>query len=126
MGSCKTNIEPAPGSDSNSEFSPDQWTNINAFVARLTAISPSKSVLDFSLYAIWTLRLTLEETEDVEIKDLSSARVWFLYAKDVLEKLSKDLKTFDGNMAKPGYKFKEKDWRGFTLERLEIWRAALQ
>lgn len=117
---------PAPGSGSKNDFSPGQWCNLNAFLARLTALSQSIPAFDFSLYAIWTLRSALEGTEKAPSVDEDAAKVWLTYAKDIIERLSQEEKTFDGKMAKGGDKYKDRDWRGFNAQRLEIWQAALQ
>jgi hypothetical protein len=101
-------------------------TNINAFVARLTSLSHSVRAFDFSLYAIWTLRAASEEINDAQPEGLDAAKAWFSYANETLERLSKEEKEFDGKIGRPGDKYKEKEWRGFNGERLEIWKIALQ
>lgn len=45
----------------------NSWTNLNSFIALLWSRSPvdqTPEPLDFALYAIWTLRQTLEEPQD--------------------------------------------------------------
>jgi hypothetical protein len=96
---------------------------LNAFVARLTSLSSSIRAFDFSLYAIWTLRTALEGTSIAQPADVDAAKVWFLYAKDTLETMSGEEKTFEGKIARPGDKYKEKGWRGFNAERLRIWQT---
>jgi hypothetical protein len=118
-------MESAPGSGSKDDFSAQQWTNLNAFAARLTSLSSSMPAFDFSLYAIWTLRTALEGTNDAPDGNIEAAKAWFTYAKDPIEKLSKEGKNFDGKIARAGDKYKEKEWRGFNVERLETWRAGL-
>jgi len=114
----------APGSGSQNDFSPEQWTNLNAFVARLTSISPSVPIFDYSLYAIWSLRAAFEGTE-TQAAHVDAGKVWFLYAKDIIEKLSEEKKTFEGRLAAPGSKYSEKEWVGFSQERLNIWKASI-
>jgi hypothetical protein len=83
-------------------------------------------VFDFSLYAVWTLRTATEGANDSKLEHIEAAKVWFSYANESSESFSKEEKTFDGEMAKPGDKYKGKNWRGFTTERLRIWHTALQ
>jgi hypothetical protein len=78
------------------------------------------------LYAIWTLRSAFEGTDKASPADEDTAKVWLTYAKDIIVRLSREEKTFDGKMARGGDKYKDKDWRGFNTQRLEIWQAALQ
>ena len=115
----------APGSGSQDDFSREQWTNLNAFVARLTALSPSIPVFDYSLYAIWSLRAAFEGTE-TDPALIDGGKVWFLYANEILDKLSQEKKTFEGRLAAPGSKYSGKEWVGFSPERLNLWKAADQ
>jgi hypothetical protein len=116
----------APGTGSKDDLSTTQWCNINGFLARLTSFSSSIPLFDFSLYAIWTLRSAFESTNDVPAAEKDAAKVWFLYAEDTIDRLSREEKTFDGKIAKAGDKFKDRDWRGFNAQRMEIWQAALK
>ncbi|TVY92557.1 hypothetical protein LAWI1_G001620 [Lachnellula willkommii] len=75
---------------------------------------------------VWTLRSAFEGTEGPSSTDVDAAKVWFLYAKDMIERLSREEKTFDGKKAKGGEKYKDKEWRGFNPQRLEVWEAALR
>ncbi|KAH6672164.1 hypothetical protein B0J14DRAFT_68293 [Halenospora varia] len=116
----------APGTGNKDDFSAEQWSNLNAFVARLTALSTSTPAFDFSLYAIWTLRSAFEGTNKVSSADIEAAKVWFKYAKHIVEQLSHEKKTFEGPIAKGGDKYRNKEWKGFSDERLAVWQAALQ
>lgn len=116
----------APGTGSNNDFSPAQWTNLNAFIARLTCLSSSTKAFDFSLYAIWAFRAALEETGEAEPAEVNASKAWFVYAKETLEKLSQEKREFEGKIARPGDKYKDKNWRGFNAERFEIWQTGLQ
>jgi len=116
----------APGNGCKNDFSAEQWCNLNAFAARLTAVSQSIPVLDFSLYAIWTLRSAFEGTDEPSSADVDAAKVWFLYARDTIKRLGREEKIFDGKKAKGGDKYKDKEWRGFNPQRLEVWEAALR
>jgi hypothetical protein len=52
--------------------------------------------------------------------------MWFLYAGETIERLSREKKVFDGKLAKEGPRFDGKDWRGFNTERLEIWKESMR
>jgi len=56
---------------------------------------------------------------------VDAGKVWFMYAKDIMERLSQEKKTFEGRLAAPGSKYSEKEWVGFNPERLEVWKVAL-
>ncbi|CZS93573.1 uncharacterized protein RCO7_09519 [Rhynchosporium graminicola] len=114
----------APDSGSEDDFSIPEWTNLNAFAARLTASSPAIPTLDYSLYAIWTMRSAFED-ETADAAAVEAAKMWFLYAGDVIERLSREGKSFDGPIAKGGQRFGGKAWRGFCEERLAVWKARL-
>ncbi|TVY53513.1 hypothetical protein LCER1_G003426 [Lachnellula cervina] len=116
----------APGSGCRNDLSAEQWCNLNAFAARLTSVSQSIPAFDFSLYAIWTLRSAFEGTDEPSLTDADAGKVWFLYAKDTIGRLSGEEKIFDGKKAKSGDKYEDKEWRGFSPERLEVWEAALR
>ncbi|KAG4436188.1 hypothetical protein IFR05_008348, partial [Cadophora sp. M221] len=74
----------APGSGSKDDFSATEWANLNAFVARLTALSLSIPTFDFSLYAIWTMRSAFEGNEPNDAA-VDAAKMWFLYAGELIE-----------------------------------------
>jgi hypothetical protein len=112
-----------PGTGNSKAFSPSQWQNINAFFARLTSISSSIPAFNFSLYAIWTLRAAFEEKEFTQA-NIDAGKMWLLYAGEMIEKLSREEKVFDGRMAREGPKYEGKNWRGFNVERLEIWKRS--
>ncbi|MFE9601416.1 DUF3632 domain-containing protein [Streptomyces hokutonensis] len=110
---------------SDAPGSPDTWANMNAFAARLTAAD-----IDFSLYAIWTLRDCLEEESPVISADLRAAVPWFQHCSALLANLARRRRAFrqgnrgparlgklctDGGMTEGG----------FTIERWEFWRSRL-
>jgi hypothetical protein len=115
----------APGTDSGNDFSASQWQNINAFLARLTSLSHSAPVFDFSMFGMWTLRAA-SETTTASPADADAAKVWLVYAEDALKKLSSESKSFQGKVGAGGDKFTDKEWTGFNPQRLEVWQAALQ
>ena len=117
----------------------DTWINVNAFIARLTATAVNEhggerqeyGALDFSLYGIWSLRSALEEelsnlpgktTIDASV---GAAAVWILYAGPALKGLSESEKSFSGKVAKPGFNCKDKEWRGYTKDRWQLWTENL-
>ncbi|KAH0357006.1 hypothetical protein KCU81_g203, partial [Aureobasidium melanogenum] len=117
----------------------DAWINVNAFVARLTAVAINEhggerqgySALDYSLYGIWSLRSALEEDwenlpgENTTDASVGAAAVWLAYAGPTLKGLSDSNKTYSGKVAKPGSKFKDEEWRGYTKDRWLSWKKEL-
>lgn len=99
---------------------------MNAFLARLTALSPSIPEFDYSLYAIWTMRDAFEGSSKRSRVNVEAARMWFLYATEVIERWSQEGKSFEGKVAMRGEGFKGKEWWGFSLERLGVWKAAME
>ena len=103
----------------------DVWVNMNAFAARLTAAG-----IDFSLYAIWTLRDCLEEQCPVGSSDLGAVVPWFRHCGEVLARLARErgaLGQGDAGPARLGKLCTDSGMTrgGFTLERLEFWRTRL-
>ncbi|KAG9825786.1 hypothetical protein KCU98_g15599, partial [Aureobasidium melanogenum] len=117
----------------------DIWVNVNAFVARLTAVAINQhggerqgySALDYSLYGIWSLRSALEEERENSPgkntidASVGAAAAWIVYAGPTLKGLSDSNKTYSGKVAKPGSKFKDQEWRGYTKDRWQTWRNEL-
>jgi len=58
---------------------PEAWPNLNAFAARLTVVG-----VDFSLYALWTLRDCLEEKEEASSAELALVAQWFTICGSLL------------------------------------------
>ena len=75
---------PAPNSGSKDDFSVSEWTNLNGFVARLTALSLSLSIpaFDFSLYAIWTMRSAYEKNEADAGEESAGIATWSIIAEE--------------------------------------------
>src|ERR1700733_7481929 len=105
--------------------SPDSWVNMNAFAARLTAAG-----IDFSPYAIWTLRDCLEEGSSVSPGDLRAAAAWFQHSGALLCSLARQPGSpGDGDRA-PGRLGRlcassGMSGGGFTTERWQFWRSRL-
>ncbi|ELR09685.1 hypothetical protein VC83_06234 [Pseudogymnoascus destructans] len=116
----------APSTGSINDFSASQWRNINAFLARLTSISPSTPAFDFSMFGLWTLRSAFEGTGEASPTDVDAAKVWFEYAEDVLTELSNEGKSFPANVGAGGGSYADKGWTGFNPDRLKVWQVALQ
>jgi hypothetical protein len=105
--------------------SADVWANMNAFAARLTAAG-----IDFSLYAIWTLRDCLEEERPVGSADLRAAVPWFEHCGELLARLARQsgsLAQGDAGPARLGRLCTDTGMTrgGFTIERWEFWRIRL-
>jgi hypothetical protein len=107
---------------------------LNAFTATLVATIHSRSISfpsdnDFSLYAIWTIRMALEDNDGQQKTDkteLEAAAAWFAYAAPTLWNLSQEGKEFQGKIAKQGQAMQGKEWRGFSKERWEHWEERLK
>ncbi|OBT69217.1 hypothetical protein VE03_01861 [Pseudogymnoascus sp. 23342-1-I1] len=99
----------SPDTNSANDFSASQWRNINAFLARLTSLSPSTPVFDFSMFGLWTLRSAFEEIGEATRADVDAAKVWFEYAEDVLVKLSNEGKSFPAKVGASGSSYADKD-----------------
>lgn len=97
------------------------WTSLNAFVARLTAAR----VLDFSLYAIWSMRETLETDNRAETleKILPASAMWVVYAGRQLHDSEQGWPAHPlrGNPAKGGPLWSGKS--GFCKERWTLWKT---
>lgn len=100
-----------------------EFTNINAFAARITAAN----VEDFSVYGIWALRKALEDPEPDELTtrpsphNLEAAASWFIYAGESLRTLVERGQQWEGRGAMAGESFKDKDWNGYSEERWGVW-----
>lgn len=130
-----TNIPTPAATDSSHHHARSAWINLNAFAATLVATTHSRNISlapdnDFSLYAIWTIRMALEDHDDQEKKadktSLEAAAAWFAYAAPTLWSLSREGKEFQGKIAKQGQAMQGKEWRGFNQERWEHWEARLK
>ncbi|KAM0718910.1 hypothetical protein Q7P37_005982 [Cladosporium fusiforme] len=111
------------------------WLNLNAFTATLVATThsrnnPTPPGSDFSLYAIWTIRMALEDSGDESEQKLDqtarqAAAAWFAYAAPALWDLSCQGKEFEGKIAKQGMAMQGKEWRGFGKDRWAVWEERL-
>lgn len=102
----------------------EEWTNVNAFVARLTAAG----VRDFSLYAIWSMRETLETEITPEQLDklLPASATWVLYAGKQLYESEEEWPKSprEGDPASGGPLWSGK--RGFCRERWSSWKRGFE
>jgi hypothetical protein len=102
--------------------------NINAFAARLTAAG----LVDLSIYAIWTLRLVLEDSAPSQIYDrrgdegCKAAAAWFIYAGKVLYAYCNEEKTYSGRAAMQGSDVVGEDWSGYNQGRWRLWVERLE
>ena len=97
------------------------WTNLNAFVARLTAAG----IQDFSLYAIWSMRETLETENGAETleKLLPASAMWVLFAGRQLHDSEQEWPAhpLKGDPAMGGPHWNGKS--GFCKERWALWKT---
>ncbi|RMY45886.1 hypothetical protein D0863_15951 [Hortaea werneckii] len=117
----------AAASDSSEAESKQHWINVNAWTARLVSAAHAREAdkPDLSLYCIWTLRMALETEEQPSNVALSAAAAWLIYAAPTIWEFCMQSKTFDGKVAKPGPRWKDQEWRGFTRERWQAWMQRL-
>ncbi|KUJ06436.1 uncharacterized protein LY89DRAFT_678708 [Mollisia scopiformis] len=105
--------------------SDESWVNLNAFAARLTALSFTGDCLDFSLYAIWTFREAFEDSDLMgklpNASFLQAAAVWMIYASGVLKERAESNRCFDGKKAREGKALEGKGWSGFSVARWQLW-----
>ncbi|TFK54220.1 hypothetical protein OE88DRAFT_1723942 [Heliocybe sulcata] len=108
----------SPPSTSNAGTSPEEWTNVNAFIARLT----NACIADFLLYAIWSVRPVLEEDE-VSTAELDmlvpAAAVWFLYLGERIHESDEEY----GGPGRGGTVWTGK--KGFCKERWQLWKERM-
>jgi hypothetical protein len=79
-----------------------------------------------SLYGIWTIRTALEDQSDsISNTALSAAALWFINASPAIWDLCRKDKIFDGKVAKPGSRFGDQEWRGFSRDRWRAWEQRL-
>jgi len=118
----------ADSSDDNDDAeSRDHWININAFSAILAAKAHASTndQPDLSLFALWTLRTALEESDSPANVSLSAAAVWFIHAAPALWDFAQQKKSFQGKIAAPGSLKSEAGWTGYSGERWQSWSEAL-
>lgn len=113
----------------------DKWININAFIARLTFAASSKPdsapQLDFALYGIWSIRSALEEdmsnlAPNTVNAQVGAAAAWMLYAGAAIKAFCDEEKGFEGKVARAGFKYKSKEWKGYSKERWQVWSEELE
>lgn len=75
---------------------------------------------DFSLYGIWTIRTALEEAGPSDVA-VEAASMWFIYAAPCIHRLCRAEKAFEGKVAKSGSLFRDREWRGFSVDRWKAW-----
>ena len=104
----------------NQNMTAEQWTNLNAFVARVSAAG----MRDFSLYAIWSMRGTLETDVAADPLDnlLPASAAWILYAGKQLYNSDQEWlpEPMKGDPASGGPLWDGK--HGFCKERWAFWK----
>ncbi|KAI0308597.1 hypothetical protein OF83DRAFT_1180611 [Amylostereum chailletii] len=103
----------------------EQWTALNAFVARLC----QAGITGFISYPIWAMRDALEdETRTEDTPGLvPAAAVWVLCAGEWIHALSKEEGTDCQTRAERGgsARWKEGPW-GYSVGRWELWKDTLR
>lgn len=105
---------------------PEAWANLNAFAARLTTLAD----VDFSLYALWTLRDYLEEEQAASPADLAVVAQWFTICGPLLASLSASEYAIPewGAASRVGPLCVRQGIAegGFSPQRWEFWRSRLE
>jgi len=96
----------------------DEWTQLNAFVARIN----QAQISNFDLYAIWAFRPSLEASP-YSTDRVPAAKAWILYSGARLWQLSRD-KTGLGRAARGGERWK--GFEGYNKERWQLWKDAFK
>lgn len=124
---------PTAATDHSHHHARSAWINLNAFAATLVSTqhsaTPAPASSDFPLYAIWTIRMALEDSAPSPASDKTSqaaAAAWLAYAAPALLGMSRQGKEFEGKMAKQGQAIEGKEWRGFNEERWGVWEEKLE
>jgi hypothetical protein len=102
-----------------------QWVHLNAFLAYLTSqiSDPHEfSPFNFARNAIWAFKDTLEGDKELLPYHIETANAWFNNAGSQMQKWSSERAEWPNEEATPGIAYSEKDWKGFTEERLDIWK----
>jgi hypothetical protein len=102
-----------------------QWIHLNAFLAYLTSFVSDphmESPFNFAPHAIWILRETLEGEKELLPYQIETAKAWLSNAGSQMQKWSAERVEWPNEEGTPGVKYSDKDWKGYTEERLEIWK----
>lgn len=112
-----------------------KWANWTAFLAKLTAISLSESeskstpsrddALDFSTFALWSLRDALEEARPGGANPAAAiklAALWIEHAGGELKRVSQKGLELPQAVGRGGGEFASRGWTGFSEERWSVWR----
>lgn len=98
----------------------EEWFNLNAFLARVTA----EHIQDYSHFALWLMRHTFEEDEERSTKEfemwLIGTAQWIFHAGPLLY-ANPD---YSGPGSAPGDAWSGPD--GFSRQRWEFWRQSYQ
>jgi len=114
------------------------WINLHAFFARCTVSSLDETEmgrddggdgderlrLTFELFALWMLRAAFEGTGEVRKPDWDAAAVWIVVAGSLIREWCEAGRDMcgQGRSGIAGKKYREKGWRGFEMERWEVWK----
>jgi len=113
------------------------WVNLHAFFARCTVCTldqrdggygDERLGLTFELYALWMLRAAFEETAKVRKPDWDAAAVWIVVAGSLIREWCEAGRDMcgQGRSGIAGKRYREKGWRGFEMERWEVWKNGFE
>ncbi|KAM7219451.1 Protein of unknown function (DUF3632) domain containing protein [Rhypophila decipiens] len=109
-----------------------KWTNYTAFLAKLTAISlPDKEgndALDFSTFALWSLREAFEtsSSEEADSTAVKLASLWIKHAGKELKVATEKEVSLPQAQGRGGGEFGERGWTGFNDERWAVWKGGFR
>ena len=116
--------DPSTGPSHPDYMTVEQWTNLNAFVARITAAGVS----DYTLYAIWSLRDTVETEVTAAKLDalLPASAMWIEYSGRKLYESDEEwpVSPTQGNPAGGGPLWTGKS--GVCKERWRLWKRMFE
>ncbi|TEA12764.1 hypothetical protein C8034_v005738 [Colletotrichum sidae] len=107
--------------------------NLNHFFAELYGRAEldgsTPHPFDFSNFAVWTLR-DVFEVEHPEGTDLGLAGLaafhWLEQGLMNFAKLAQNDFKLEGKVGAPGSKFADRDWKGFEVDRVNVWAVGLK
>lgn len=105
--------------------------NVMSFLAKLTQlyVDGASPQLNFGLFALWTLRDALEDggaDGNYSAGAVTMAATWILFAGKALRDLSVRGEQMSNKSGKPGQRFGDRAWLGFSEERWQVWKNELE
>ncbi|KAM7183256.1 Protein of unknown function (DUF3632) domain containing protein [Rhypophila sp. PSN 637] len=110
-----------------------KWTNYTAFLAKLTAVSLSNKeegndALDFSTFALWSLREAFETSGSEEANATAGklASLWIKHAGKELRVATENGVSLLQAQGCGGGEFGERGWTGFNEDRWAVWKGGFR